>query len=120
MTARFEHSVDDAHRLAGRIGAIYWALAAGIAIVGLFRREWLVIAVVFAVVLVLWRRQVRRAMPTKPWVLEIGVEHITLDRNGVVETVRRGDDRVDHIVREVEGLPGVAQALEERGWPTTR
>ena len=146
MTARFEHAVEDAQAIRRGFTGMYWAIAALLAIGGVFRRELLLVAAVFAVVLLLWGRAVGRAMPTKPWVLEIDRERISVDRNGAVESVDRAAAVTTRFVRRHargaswselqvlgpreqrllrEGVrddhrAGVARALEEHGWPTSR
>ena len=145
MTVRFEHTVEDAQSLRRAFVGVYWAIAALLALGGIVRRELLVIAAAFSVVLFLWQRSMQRAMPTQPWVLEIDRDHVAVDRNGVVERVERAAATGTRLVRRHargaswwelqvlgpkrrrllrEGLrddhrAGVVAALADHGWPTS-
>lgn len=144
MTARFEHTVEDAHALRRAFTGVYWAIAALLALGGIFRRELLIVAAAFCVVVLLWQRSTAQAMPTEPWVLEIDRDRITVDRNGAVERVERSTATGTRLVRRRsrgaswwelqvlgpkrrrllrEGLrddhrSGVVAALVAHGWPT--
>ena len=124
MTVRFEHSLDDADGLFRGLLGVYWLLALGLLVAAIWVRPLLVVAGLFAVVLVVWRRQIERAMPTKPWVLEIDEQRITVDRNGTVERVERGDATADELIRRLrtevraDHKAGVDAALKEHGWPS--
>ena len=136
--ARFEHSVKDARRLARGFAAFYWALVALLAVGAVWRRGLLVAAVVFALVVAIWQRQIGR-VPLRPWVLtvdtdELRVGDVVVRRSDTAEVrfVRRWTRGAawselqvrDHAGQRVlrEGVrddhrAGIEDALYERGWP---
>ena len=143
MSARFEHTVEDAEQLYRGFVSYYWLIAVAFAIGGIWMRQLLLVAAMFAVVLVLWQRMIDR-IPKRPWVLEIGSERITVDRSGEVESIDKVHaESVAFVRRHVRGASywellvlgprrkrlfregvrddhkaGVERALREHGWPT--
>jgi len=113
---RIEHSAEEADRLFKGFIGIYWLLTLALLVAAIWVRPLALVAAVFSIVLIVWRRRIERAMPKQPWVLDVEDDRITLDRNGDVVTVTRGDPRAVDVVREVRGVPGARAALEEHRW----
>jgi hypothetical protein len=84
--ARFVHSKEDAAALFRGFRTLYWAIVAVLAVGALWRPDLLLIAAVFAVVLLIWQRQVR-GHTDREWVLEIDRDAVTVG----TKRVRRHD-----------------------------
>jgi len=140
--ARFEFSSGQARSLRSGFVAFYGLVEGGLILAAVFRRELVVVAVVFGVTLVLWRWQLSRAT-SHPWSLIIGVDRVELESGGErtiatrAEAVEarlrrrrmryaawtelvisgRGGERL--LVAGLHGpdVPEISAALRERGWP---
>jgi hypothetical protein len=135
--ARFVHSKEDAAALFQGFRVLYWGIVVVLLIGAVWRPDLLLVAVVFAVTLVVWQRQVRRHT-SKAWELVVDRDVVTVGDRRVSRTdasfvrfrrrrMRYGAWTELQVVGPAgkpvfrEGIrddhrDGITTALRERGW----